>query len=359
MQPAFDLTVLGGSGGPVDATCGLMLKPSDTPYGADTPVVLFDGGSCLRLLAECVMHQQGCRSPEAYLAQLPQVNLHHQLYGSAEPVSQYVSAATLLPFAGLAASRTPLAVASSLLQNVGAVCITHPHLDHIAGFAINTPLLCSPDRRVPVVGLPHTTDALRTHVFNNTLWPDLVNSAVVLQTVQPGIPVELAGRYSVTPMPVLHGTNVLGRYLSAAFLVLDKVSGQHLLVFGDFESDARSGTSMNRLVWELVAGLVARGLLRAIVVECSEPLLTPTEALYGHMSPAALAEELASLERMVRVHNPSASLEGLQVIVTHIKEAPTGTNPRTVIWNELRLECAARRLAVRLLLAYPGVTYTL
>lgn len=50
--------------------------------------------------------------------------------------------------------------------------ITHPHLDHISAFVINTAGLSGP-RRKKLAGLPGTIQALKTHIFNNIIWPNL------------------------------------------------------------------------------------------------------------------------------------------------------------------------------------------
>ncbi|TGJ81529.1 hypothetical protein E0Z10_g7238 [Xylaria hypoxylon] len=50
--------------------------------------------------------------------------------------------------------------------------ITHPHLDHISGFIINTagPPGARPKR---LAGLPSTISAFKQHIFNNVIWPNL------------------------------------------------------------------------------------------------------------------------------------------------------------------------------------------
>lgn len=55
---------------------------------------------------------------------------------------------------------------------VDTYLITHPHLDHISGFVVNTAGLAGP-RRKKLAGLPGTIQALKTHIFNNTIWPNL------------------------------------------------------------------------------------------------------------------------------------------------------------------------------------------
>lgn len=54
---------------------------------------------------------------------------------------------------------------------IGAYLITHPHLDHISGFVVNTAL--SGSRPKVLAGLPSTIEAFKTHIFNNVIWPNL------------------------------------------------------------------------------------------------------------------------------------------------------------------------------------------
>src|SRR6187402_341177 len=49
---------------------------------------------------------------------------------------------------------------------VDCYLLTHPHLDHIAGFVINTASLPA-SRPKRVAGLPPTIEAIKTHIFNN------------------------------------------------------------------------------------------------------------------------------------------------------------------------------------------------
>jgi cAMP phosphodiesterase len=78
------------------------------------------------------------------------------------------------PFAGLAvASATPAANAAYIHRHlIDTYLITHPHLDHIAGFVINTAGLPG-SRPKRLAGLPSTIAAFKTHIFNNVIWPNL------------------------------------------------------------------------------------------------------------------------------------------------------------------------------------------
>ncbi|KAM7195690.1 cAMP phosphodiesterases class-II domain containing protein, partial [Rhypophila sp. PSN 637] len=50
--------------------------------------------------------------------------------------------------------------------------ITHPHLDHISGFVVNTAGLPG-SRPKRLAGLPSTIAAFKAHIFNNVIWPNL------------------------------------------------------------------------------------------------------------------------------------------------------------------------------------------
>lgn len=83
-------------------------------------------------------------------------------------------ALTAGPFAGLEVPKASAeANAAHIHRNlIETYLITHPHLDHIAGFVINTAGLpgARPKR---LAGLPSTINAFKTHIFNNTIWPNL------------------------------------------------------------------------------------------------------------------------------------------------------------------------------------------
>lgn len=78
------------------------------------------------------------------------------------------------PFAGLKVhSASPNTNAKTIQGDlVDTYLITHPHLDHISGFVINTSGLAGTKRK-KLAGLPGTIQALKTHIFNDTIWPNL------------------------------------------------------------------------------------------------------------------------------------------------------------------------------------------
>ncbi|KAI0202898.1 cAMP phosphodiesterase class-II [Astrocystis sublimbata] len=78
------------------------------------------------------------------------------------------------PFAGMELKSTSPSVNAGHVTRhlIDTFLITHPHLDHISGFVINTAGLggARPKR---LAGLPSTISAFKQHIFNNVIWPNL------------------------------------------------------------------------------------------------------------------------------------------------------------------------------------------
>ncbi|OQN95999.1 hypothetical protein B0A48_17990 [Cryoendolithus antarcticus] len=81
------------------------------------------------------------------------------------------------PFAGL---KVPHASARAnalyiLQAHVSAYLITHPHMDHMAGFTINTAAFQATSKPKTLAALPNTVDAMKRHIFNDIIWPNLTD----------------------------------------------------------------------------------------------------------------------------------------------------------------------------------------
>ncbi|KAF2104157.1 hypothetical protein NA57DRAFT_29693, partial [Rhizodiscina lignyota] len=81
------------------------------------------------------------------------------------------------PFAGVP---FPYATASAnaahiVREHVSTYLITHPHLDHLSGFAINTAAFHNTSRPKRLAALPFTVNAIKTHIFNDLIWPNLTD----------------------------------------------------------------------------------------------------------------------------------------------------------------------------------------
>jgi 3',5'-cyclic-nucleotide phosphodiesterase len=78
------------------------------------------------------------------------------------------------PFAGLQVNSSSASANAAYVHRslIDTYLITHPHLDHISGFVINTAGLPG-TRPKRLAGLPSTIQAFKTHIFNNVIWPNL------------------------------------------------------------------------------------------------------------------------------------------------------------------------------------------
>jgi len=56
---------------------------------------------------------------------------------------------------------------------VSTYLITHPHLDHLSGFAVNTASFQHTYQPKCLAALPSTIDAVKDHIFNDVIWPNL------------------------------------------------------------------------------------------------------------------------------------------------------------------------------------------
>jgi len=91
------------------------------------------------------------------------------------PSKDYSKTLTNGPFSGvkcpsISAKANALYIFRELLHSF---LITHPHLDHISGMGINTPALEYGREAKAIVALPSTIDAIKNHIFNDVIWPNL------------------------------------------------------------------------------------------------------------------------------------------------------------------------------------------
>ncbi|EXJ83575.1 hypothetical protein A1O1_07198 [Capronia coronata CBS 617.96] len=79
-----------------------------------------------------------------------------------------------IKFPGISAKANALYIFREILH---AFLITHPHLDHLSSLAINTPALEFGREAKAIVALPSTIEAIKNHIFNDWLWPNLSDEA--------------------------------------------------------------------------------------------------------------------------------------------------------------------------------------
>jgi cAMP phosphodiesterase len=133
--------------------------------------------------------------------------------------------------------------------------ISHAHFDHIAGlcFLTDTLAMLAPERRVTACALGPVVDSLRTHVFNDIVWPNFANIPNPKDPVLSFRSLAEEGEARVgelwaTPIPVDHTLPTAG------FIVHDGETG--FVFSGD--------TGPTRKIWQ--AAREMRGL-KAVIVE--------------------------------------------------------------------------------------------
>ncbi|OJJ45597.1 hypothetical protein ASPZODRAFT_152642 [Penicilliopsis zonata CBS 506.65] len=152
-KAAFQVIVLGPTGGPrEDSVTGLLVRSTSKQWTSNS-VIAVDAGT---LLAGIIR------------------TLERSMAATATPIA---TGATMTqgPFTGLTLPcRTGQANAAHIFREIiGAVFITHPHLDHLSGLAINTPILEAGAGPKTVAALPSTISAIKNHLFNDVIWPNL------------------------------------------------------------------------------------------------------------------------------------------------------------------------------------------
>jgi ribonuclease BN (tRNA processing enzyme) len=189
------------------------------------------------------------------------------------------------------------------LARIDHILLSHSHLDHILSVALladSVRRIRQRDGRPPIQvhALEATLNALHTHVFNNVIWPDFTRlpsvdrPALVFQPFAIGDVVAIGDR-RIEVLSALHTVPAVG------FAVLP--SGASAAGAWVYTGD----TAPNPALWARLNALPIRQLVIETAFSNDESELAD---ISGHLSPAALAGELAHLgERPI------------EVFVTHIK----------------------------------------
>lgn len=176
------------------------------------------------------------------------------------------------------------------IARIDHVFLTHAHMDHMALLPVLIDCRIR-QRSEPLTlhGIPETIEALRTHVFNWTIWPDATQiptpdaPALRYADASVGERVVLGGR-GVTMMPAAHSIPAVGYRIDSA---------QGTVMFsGD--------TARCPPFWDVVA---QTSNLRALIVELSyrngrEKLAHDA----GHLCASTLAPMLAALKTPVDLY---------------------------------------------------------
>jgi ribonuclease BN (tRNA processing enzyme) len=194
------------------------------------------------------------------------------------------------------------------MRHINDVVLTHSHLDHVAALPLMIDAVASL-RSAPlrVHALPETIEALRKHIFNDTIWPDFSQ-----------IPSPAA------PFLTFHPVNT-GQILRIADKTVEVLSAVHTVPAVGYAINAGQGnwvftgdTAPNPAFWQRVSQLNVSMLVIETAFSNKEHELAERSL---HLSPAMLADALDNID-----HSKT-----FPIYITHTKPAET-----TQIMEEVR-----------------------
>jgi hypothetical protein len=185
---------------------------------------------------------------------------------------------------------------------------------------------------------------------------------------------------AVRSMTLSHGKNDSGPYESSCFFIKHIPTQHEFVFFGDVEPDSVAVKPKNITVWRAAAPKIPHDL-SAVFIECSYPAGRPNEALWGHLSPDHLVQEMIALATEVVLARRSKGnnarsarprkkqkrdplpaealhgvLAGLKVYIMHCKENFGTERPiNHVIGDQCREMLAPHKLGLELLTADQGM----
>lgn len=201
-----------------------------------------------------------------------------------------------------------------LRQYIKGYCISHSHLDHLAGLIINSP----DDTAKTIYGFADCLKTIETHYFTWASWANFgdAGDAPLLkkyhyEALTPGNEIPLKNtEMMVKAFPLSHSN-----LTSTAFLV--RKDNSYILYLGDTGPDAIEKSDNMHKLWKAIAPLIKSKSLKAIMIESSFPDDQPDKSLFGHFTPHWLMDEFAGLNEL------TGTLKGLNVIITHLKPPQT------------------------------------
>jgi 3',5'-cyclic-nucleotide phosphodiesterase len=231
--------------------------------------------------------------------------------------------------------RDGLSMEGTVLHHcIKAFLITHPYLDHCEGLVIAS----SSCNAKPVMSLTGVIDDIERHLFNWRIWPNFGNRGTppVLNVYEyvpmpAGEKVRIPGTLmNAEALPLAHGEHTD----SAAFLI--ESDGHYILYMGDTGPDEVERRTSTEDLWKRVAPIIRDNRMHGIFIEASYPDERPDTQLFSHLTPAWLMTAFRKLSVIVDPQNPTRSLDGLRVIIMHIKpDVNAGIPGRDIIERQL------------------------
>ena len=168
------------------------------------------------------------------------------------------------------------------ISGIRHLFLSHVHLDHIKALPFVAEQLAEEGKGLDVFGTEKTIEALRNHIFNGIIWPDLSrlpspeNPAIRYKILGKEETVTISG-LSIKAVPVSHTVSSVG------FVISDSEGA--IVYSGD--------TSGTERIWGEANNTLD---LKAIIVEVSYPnRLHKRAVLTKHLTPASLTDELKKI----------------------------------------------------------------
>ena len=197
-------------------------------------------------------------------------------------------------------------------KQINSYFISHAHLDHTAGLIMNSPN----DFPKNLYGLSSVLDIFKKNYFTWSAWANFGNEgeAPILKkysyknlTEGVEIPIEQTNLF-VTPFILSH----VKPYESTAFLVRNQDS--YLLYLGDTGADTVEKSNQLDQLWRYIAPLIIKQQMKGIFIEVSFDNSVPEKALFGHLTPKLLMQEMSHLNSHAK-----GLLNTVPLYITHLK----------------------------------------
>jgi len=288
-QPAFEVIVLGDTGGTRDGNLSafLLRALSDNKY------IGLDAGTLLNGIEES-LQKNAFRDLDIDTTKktIPRINILH--------------------------------------NHIAAYMISHAHLDHISGLLVASP----DDNHKPMYALPSVNKTITNSYFNWDAWANFSDRGIS----------PYLNKYKMVDLPLKQAVKIPDTSLqvrtfslshpveSTAFLVEN--NKDMMIYFGDTGPDEIEKEQKLEKIWKYLAKQVQHKKLRGIIIEVSFPDNRDDNLLFGHLTPKWLTKELTHFSSLL--DDPSI-LQKTKIIISHVKSSTLkDVDAREVIKKQLQ-----------------------